>query len=97
MPVTVTAVAAETLPAWIRTAYDVVPAPSVTVDGTAKAALLLLDKLTVAPPLPAGPLNVTVRTANDPVATDPGLITSEESVVVDTGTRVAPADFVTPL
>src|SRR5436309_4595794 len=58
----------------------VLPAGTVTLAGTVAAPVLLLDKLTTAPPLGAGALSVTVPVEELPPVTLDGLTLSEESV-----------------
>jgi hypothetical protein len=55
----------------------VAPAATVTLDGTVATFVLLLDRLTTAPPLGAGPLNVTVPVEELPPVTLDGLNVSE--------------------
>src|SRR6266567_145230 len=55
----------------------VAPAPTVTLAGTL-AAPLLLESVTCAPPVGAGPLNVTVPVEEFPPATLVGFSESEE-------------------
>src|SRR3989441_12848572 len=56
------------------------PAGTVTLDGTVAAPVLLLDRLTTAPPLGAAALSVTVPVEELPPVTVDGLRVSEESV-----------------
>jgi hypothetical protein len=56
----------------------VVPATTVTLDGTLAAAVLLLESATVAPPAGAGPLSVTVPVEELPPVTLVGFSESEE-------------------
>jgi hypothetical protein len=58
---------------------EVAPAGIVTVAGKV-AAVLLLAKLTTAPPGPAEPLKVAVTVAELPAATELGAIVNPESV-----------------
>src|SRR5438093_13201911 len=58
----------------------VLPAGTVTLAGTVAAPVLLLDKLTTAPPLGAGALSVTVPVEELPPVTLDGLRLSDESV-----------------
>jgi hypothetical protein len=60
----------------------VAPAGTVTLDGTVATFVLLLDRLTTAPPLGAGPLNVTVPVEEFPPVTLDGLRLSELRVGV---------------
>jgi len=56
----------------------VAPAATVTLEGTAAAAVLLLESVTVAPPAGAAPLNVTVPVEEFPPVTLLGFSVSEE-------------------
>jgi len=56
----VTVVETTTIDVWTVKVALVAPAGTVTLDGTLATPVLLLDRLTTAPPLGAGPLNVTV-------------------------------------
>jgi len=58
----------------------VAPAGTVTLAGTAATPVLLLDKLTTAPPLGAGALSVTVPVDELPPVTLDGLKVSEVRV-----------------
>jgi hypothetical protein len=70
------------------------PAGTVTLDGTL-AAPLLLESITCAPPVGAGPLNVTVPVEDcTPPTTLFGFNVSDETVG---GVTVSEADGVTPL
>src|SRR5437867_9781758 len=71
----------------------VLPAGTVTLAGTVAAPVLLLDKLTTAPPLGAGPLSVTVPVEELPPVTLVGLRLSDESVG-GAGVTVSEADRV---
>ena len=64
------------------------PAATVTLDGTV-AEVLLLERFTVAPPLGAAPLRVTVPVEEEPPFTLPGLSVSAESTG-DTGLWTVP-------
>src|SRR5271167_4748015 len=55
-------------------------AATVTLGGTCAAAVLLLDRVTTAPPPGAGPFNVTVPVDVLPPNTDAGLTLTEETV-----------------
>jgi hypothetical protein len=55
----------------------VAPALTVTEAGTVAAAVLLLDRLTTAPPGGAAPFNVTVPVEELPPTTDVGFSVSE--------------------
>ena len=71
----------------------VLPAGTVTLAGTVAAPVLLLDKLTTAPPLGAGALSVTVPVEELPPVTLVGLRLREESVggvTVSEAVRVVP-------
>jgi hypothetical protein len=54
------------------------PAATVTLDGTRAAVVLLLESATCAPPVGAGPLNVTVPVEEFPPVTLVGFRESEE-------------------
>ena len=66
----------------------VAPAATVTLDGTV-AELLLLERFTVAPPLGAAPVRVTVPVEEEPPFTLPGLSDTEDSTG-DTGPWTGP-------
>jgi len=55
------------------------PAATVTLAGTRAAVVLLLESATCAPPVGAGPLNVTVPVDEFPPTTLAGFTVSEES------------------
>ncbi len=61
----------------------VVPADTVTLAGTWAAAVLLLTKVTTAPPRGAGPLNVTVPVEGLPPTTEVGFRLKELRVAVE--------------
>ena len=71
------------------------PARTVTLEGTL-AATLLLESITCAPPVGAGPLSVTVPVDCTPPVTLVGFSVSEESVGRARGTTVSEAVLVTP-
>ena len=74
----------------------VAPAATVTLDGTV-AEVLLLERLTVAPPLGAAPLSVTVPVEGDPPVTVLGLRVTEVRAGLDEeGMTVREAVMVTP-
>jgi len=77
----------------------VTPAATVTLDGTLAAVVLLLERVTTAPPDGAAPLSVTVPVEEFPPVTLVGLTESEESVAAGggAGVTVSDADLVTPL
>jgi len=52
---------------------EVALAATVTLDGTCAAAILLLNRVTTAPPAGAGPFSVTVPVEELPPSTDEGL------------------------
>jgi hypothetical protein len=55
----------------------VAPAATVTLEGTCAAAALLLDRVTIAPPAGAAPLNRTVPVDEAPPSTEEGLRLTE--------------------
>jgi hypothetical protein len=59
-------------------------AATVTVDGTCAAAVLLLDRVTTAPPDGAGPLSVTVPVEEIPPITELGLTVAVFRVAAET-------------
>ena len=71
----------------------VAPAATVTLAGTRAVVVLLLDRVTAAPPDGAGPFNVTVPVDGVPPTTDVGLRLTELSVAAVT---VKLAVLVTP-
>jgi hypothetical protein len=74
----------------------VAPAATVTLDGTV-AEVLLLKRFTVAPPVGAAPLRVTVPVEGDPLVTLLGLSVIEVSVGLDEeGITVREAVMLTP-
>jgi hypothetical protein len=56
----------------------VAPAATVTLEGTLAAVVLLLERVTCAPPVGAGPLSVTVPVEEFPPVTLVGFSESEE-------------------
>ena len=54
-------------------------AATVTLAGTCAAAVLLLERVTTAPPAGAGPFNVTVPVEDVPPSTEAGLTLTEFS------------------
>ena len=73
------------------------PAGTVTLEGTL-AAPLLLESITCAPPAGAGPLNVTVPVDDCvPPVTLVGFNVSEETVGRGGGVTVSEADVLVPL
>jgi hypothetical protein len=72
------------------------PAFTVTLAFTWAAAGLLLLKVTVAPPVDAAPLNVTVPLAAVRPVTLVGVIATEDTVTFDLGLTVRIADRFTP-
>jgi len=74
----------------------VLPAGTVTLEGTL-AAPLLLESITCAPPAGAGPLSVTVPVEDcTPPTTLVGLKVSEATVGRGGGVTVSEADVLTP-
>jgi hypothetical protein len=61
-------------------------AATVTLAGTCAAAVLLLDKVTTAPPIGAALLKVTVPVEGVPPSTDDGLIATELTIFATTVT-----------
>ncbi len=72
------------------------PAATVTLAGTVAVDVLLLERVTVAPPAGAGPLSVTVPVEGDPPVTLVGFSVSKESVGGACGSTVSEAVLVTP-
>jgi hypothetical protein len=76
---------------------EVAPAVTVTVAGTCAAAVLLLDRLTTAPPACAGPVNRTVPVDEVPAITDVGLTVTPLPAALSVGAfTVKVAVLVTP-
>src|SRR6266850_6812332 len=75
------------------------PAATATVEGTLAAVVLLLESVTCAPPVGAGPLSVTVPVEEFPPVTLVGFSVSEERVGGGggAGVTVSEADLVAPL
>jgi hypothetical protein len=69
----------------------VAPAATVTLAGTCAAVVLLLDNDTVAPPVGAAPLSVTVPVDEAPPVTLVGFRDTEESDTVAAGFTVSVA------
>ncbi len=67
----------------------VAPARTVTLAGTVATAVLLLERVTTAPPLGAGPLSVTVPCEGLLPTTLPGLRASEERLTAGVTVREA--------
>jgi len=76
----------------------VAPAATVTLEGTLAAVVLLLESVTCAPPVGAGPLSVTVPVDEFPPVTLVGLSVNEESMGAGggAGVTVSVADLVAP-
>ena len=74
----------------------VVPAGTVTVDGTLAFVGLLLDRAITSPPAGAGAVIVTVPVALDPPLTLEGFTVSEDNAGAGAGCTVKLAVFVTP-
>lgn len=75
----------------------VLPAGTVTLEGTLAAAALLLESVISAPPAGAGPLSVTVPVEDcKPPTTLAGFNVSEVTVGRGGGITVSEADVVTP-
>jgi hypothetical protein len=77
----------------------VAPAATVTLEGTPATVVLLLERVTVAPPDGAAPLSVTVPVEEFPPVTLVGFSVSDERVGGggDAGVTVSEADRVAPL
>ena len=92
----VTGVDAATALVLIVNVVPVLPAGTVTLEGTLAAALLL-ESVTAAPPAGAGPLSVTVPVdVCEPPVTLAGFIVSEETVGRGGGITVSEADVLAP-
>lgn len=77
----------------------VAPAATITLEGTLATVVLLLDRMTCAPPTGAGPLSVTAPVEDCPPPTTlVGLTLSDERVGGggDTAVTVSEADLVAP-
>lgn len=77
---------------------EVAPAATVTFVGTDAIEVLLLDRLTTAPPAGAGPLRVTVPVEEAPPVTLAGFTANDEiefAVAVKVATMALPALMVT--
>jgi len=72
------------------------PAATVTLAGTVAAAVLSLIRETAAPPVGAGPLNVTVPVDCAPPVTLIGLSAIAESVAEPCGATLSEAVLVAP-
>jgi hypothetical protein len=72
----------------------VAPAATVTLAGTCAAVVLLLVRVTVAPPVGAAPLNVTVPLEELPPVTVVGLTATDDKDTVEAGFTVRVAVFV---
>ena len=77
----------------------VAPTATVTLDVTVAALVLLLERVTCAPPAGAAPLNVTVPVEEFPPVTFVGFSDSDERVGGGggAGVTVSEADWVAPL
>jgi hypothetical protein len=73
----------------------VVPAAMVTLAGTVATLVLLLESVTTAPPLGAGPVKVTVPVEELPPVTLVGFSATEESPIA--GVTVSVAVWFAPL
>ena len=74
------------------------PAETVTLESTVATEVLLLERLTTAPPLGAGALSVTVPIESSPPFTVEGLSVSDDRLPAGGGgVTVSAAVFVTPL
>ena len=74
---------------------EVAPAATVTLAGTVATDVLLLERVTTAPPVGAGPLRVTVPVEEVPPVTLVGFRVTEERVVAG-GVTVSEAFCVPP-
>ena len=72
----------------------VAPAGTVTLAGTVAAAMLLLERETMAPTVGAGPLSVTLPVEGDPPLTLVGFSVSEVRVGPDGGCGVTMSEAV---
>ena len=70
----------------------VLPAATVTLEGTVATAVLLLDSVTTAPPLGAAALKVTVPVDEMPPTTVVGLTVTEETVGEAGADGLTPSD-----
>ena len=70
----------------------VAPAETVTLDGTVARDVLLLVRVTTAPPLGAAPLRVTVPVDESPPLRLIGLRVSDDNVTPEPGVGVGVAD-----
>jgi hypothetical protein len=90
----------DTATALVLTVKDalVAPAATVTLEGTLATVVLLLESVTCAPPVGAGPLSVTVPVDEFPPVTLVGLSVNEESMGAGggAGVTVSVADLVAP-
>jgi hypothetical protein len=88
--------AVEAVTGWLEMVKVAVLAPAATrtLAGTVAAAVLLLDRVTVRPPVGAAPVSVTVPVDVLPPITVVGLTVRFDNVG---GFTVRPAVFVTPL
>jgi hypothetical protein len=75
----------------------VLPADTVTVDDTVALLGLLLDSVTISPPLGAGDVSVTVPVELFPPRTAVGLSDNADNAAGGWGLTVKVVDFVTPL
>ncbi len=73
----------------------VAPAGTVTLAGAVATAVLLLESVTTAPPLGAGPLRVTVPCEESPPTTLVGFRASDDRVTA--GVTVSVAVWLVPL
>jgi hypothetical protein len=75
---------------------DTAPAATVTLEATVAAAVLLLERVTTAPPGGARPVSVTVPVDGLPPTTDAGLRLIVETAIGTGGVTVSVADLLTP-
>jgi hypothetical protein len=89
----VTGVEVPTVPVVTVNVVEVVPAATVILEGTVAALVLLLVRVTTAPPLGARPFRVTVPVEDAPPVTLLGLSMIEEragGLIVSVPVRVVP-------
>jgi hypothetical protein len=98
--VAVTVAVATAATGWVVTVNvaEVLPAGTVTLLGTVAADVLLLERVTAAPPIGAAPLSVTVPVEDDPPVTVLGFNDTADTVtLLVTGVTVSVAVRVVPV